>query len=143
MPVIKVPHHYSGDNHLAEAYRMGWWHGDGLAHHNVPRAGDRIARDVDWTGLGPVVSRENAHDYHELLCFAAEEHSRQFSPFEHTARGLNDPAEFLNLPEEDCEGLSEELWEAFDAGTADVIRAQVATYALADYGFNEEEEATR
>lgn len=133
-----VPHPYSGDGSLAEAYRMGWQHGHGLACHNVPRAGDKIARDVDWTELGSVVTPENARDYHELLCFTAEAYSRCYSPFEFTAYVLDNPAEFVGLPEEECEDgtVSAELWEAFDAGVAAAIAADVATYTAEDYGFD-------
>lgn len=92
-------------------YRMGRRHAFGVVGSNVPRIGNRIDRSVDYVGLGPVVTAENAKEYHELLCYAAEQNSRQYSPFERTAHEINSD-EVLG---------SEYAWDAFDSGVADCI----------------------
>ena len=104
-------------------YHMGYYHASGIVHNNVPSIGDRIDRSVDYVGLGPVVTAENAKEYHELLCYAAEENSRQYSPFEHTAHEINSD-EVLG---------SEYGWDAFDSGVADKIGAELTHYTDEDY----------
>lgn len=165
-----VPASYAVHPDTDRAYRMGWNHGHGIACHNVPTLGDRIDRSVDYVGCGREVTAENIREYHELLCFAAESNSRQYSPFEFTAHEFNraDDAEltvheitgegeFQVLNDEgDClesgfttreaaqawiDALpdSEALWEAFDAGIGDAIRADLATYTDDDYGIESED----
>lgn len=104
-------------------YRMGHRHANGIACCNVPRIGDRIDRSVDYIGLGKVVTAENAKEYHELLCYAAEQHSRQYSPFERTAHEINSD-EVLG---------SEYAWDAFDSGVADCIGEERDNYTEDDY----------
>jgi hypothetical protein len=135
-----IPHPYDKDDSLSRAYKLGWNHGHGIACHNVPTIGDRVDRCVDYVGVGRFVTAENVREYHELLCHAAADNSRDFSPFEFTAHAFNNPAEFTGLAEEDCEGVSEELWEAFEAGTADAIGADLSEYTDEDYGTEEEED---
>lgn len=127
-----VPHEFAQDEVLEAAYRKGWNHGHGIACHNVPSIGDRIDRSVDYVGLGARVDAENIREYHELLCHAGADNSRQFSPFEFIA------AEF-NEPPENCD--SDELWEAFEAGTADAIAADLAEYTDEDYGIDPRDDA--
>lgn len=119
-----VPHPFENDTLLRSAYRRGWNHGHGFACHNVPKLGDRL-----WVeSLGRVtVDRDNIREVHESLCYAAESNSRQFSPFEFVAR------EFNSADEEIGEGVTESLWEAFEAGISDSIGADLATYTDADY----------
>jgi hypothetical protein len=132
-----IPHPYDKDETLSRAYRMGWDHGHGFACHNVPRLGDKLFVE----DMGRVtVDAENIREVHASQCYSAESNSRQFSPFEFTAHAFNNPAEFTGLEEEDCEGISEELWEAFEAGTADAIQADLADYTDEDYGIETEEE---
>lgn len=119
-----------------EEYRQGWNHGHGLACHNVPRIGDRIDRSVDYVGCGATVTAENIREYHELLCFATEENSRCYSPFEFTAHDLNSADD---LDDDEAEWIPGERWEAFDAGTADSIRADLAEYTDEDYGIGDDE----
>lgn len=116
----------------ADDYANGWNHGHGIACHTVPQIGDKIDLCVDWVGLGPYVNAENMREYHELLCFAAEENSRQFTPFEYTAHDLN------TNEGEDAEWIAEARWEAFEAGTTDAIRADIASYTSEDYGIETE-----
>ena len=120
-----IPHPWDKDEVLTRAYRLGWNHGHGIACHNVPRLGEKL-----WSeGLGRVtVDAENVREVHESACFTAESNSRSFSPFEFVAHEFNDQ-------KDEC--VSEELWEAFEAGTTDAIRADLETYTDADYGIEE------
>ena len=132
-----VPEAYTKHADLEDAYRRGWNHGHGLACNNVPSIGDRIDRTVDFDGLGDRVDAENIHRYHELLCFAGESNSRDFSPFEFTAHYFNEhPTEPLD---DDDTPISEEMWEAFEAGTTDSIFADLAEYDDEAYGIEDEE----
>ena len=105
---------------LERAYRLGWNHGHGIACNNVPTVGDSIVPWVDWVGLGKVVTSENIAEYHELLCFAAESNSRDYSPFEFVAHEFNESDD------------SESLWEAFESGIADSIREDLKGYSYAE-----------
>ena len=115
-----IPALYSTDSNLERAYRMGWNHGHGFACHNLPSIGDAIDRSLDWVGLGKVVTAEHIAEYHEVLCFAAESNSREYSPFEFTAHEFNESED------------SESLWEAFEAGTSDSIREDLKSYSYAE-----------
>ena len=100
-------------------FHAGLRHGKGFAASNVPTIGDRIHKTVDWWGLlGPVVTEANAQEYHRMLCCHAEENSRQYSPFKHTAKTLN---------EDDVLG-SELSWEAFEHGMHTTINEEVKAY---------------
>lgn len=107
-------------NDLERAYRMGWNHGHGTACHTVPSIGDRICPSIDWIGLGKTVTSENIAEYHELLCFAAESNSREYSPFEFVAHEFNESED------------SESLWEAFESGVSDSIREDLKGYSYAE-----------
>jgi len=121
-----IPDAYRDNGELADAYTRGWNHGHGIACHNVPT----IGRQLFIESLGRVmVDVENIRQVHESLCFEAEQHSRQYSPFEFTAH------EFNQHGQGDEETVSsDELWEAFDAGIADAIHADLANYTDEDYG---------
>ena len=114
-----IPAAYQSDD-LERAYRMGWNHGHGIACHNVPDIGDRICPSIDWVGLGKLVTADNIAEYHELLCFAAESNSREFSPFEFIAHEFNESDD------------SESLWEAFESGVADSIRFDLKSYSYSE-----------
>lgn len=104
-------------------YHMGYRHATGVAQYNVPTIGDRIDRSVDDVGLGPVVTAENVKEYHQLLCYAAEQHSREYSPFEFAAHEMNND-----------EMLGAELaWDAFDSGVAERIGEELDKYTEEDY----------
>lgn len=133
-----IPQAFRRDD-LEAAYRKGWNHGHGIACHNVPKMGDKLWVD----DLGKVtVDAENIREVHQSLCFTGEANSRQFSPFEFTAHEYN-TAETTEDGEWDGskEGLSEELWEAFEAGTTDAIFADLAEYTDENYGIEDTEEA--
>lgn len=122
-----IPPQYGADEFLADCYRQGWNRGHGIACHNVPTLGDKICPSIDWIGLGRTITPENIREYHEQLCFAAESGGRDFSPFEFTAKRLNDHED------------SESAWEAYDEGIGDAIRADLSTYTDADYGIEKGE----
>jgi hypothetical protein len=122
-----IPHPWDKDDLLADAYKRGWNHGHGIACHNVPSIGDKLSAGVDWVGYG-YITAENVREVHEMLCHEAADNSRQFSPFEFTAHEFNESE------------YAEELWEAFEAGTGDSIRADLAEYTDEDYGIEAEEE---
>ena len=156
-----VPSEYASIDDLAEAYRMGWNHGHGLACHNVPQIGSRL-----WTdNMGQVtVTADNIRDVHQSLCYSAEENSRSYSPFEFTAHEFNsagdggfricydhdDMSEETYSTREEAEEAAkaegwegtdiievqdaETLWEAFEAGIADSISADLTEYSDDDYG---------
>lgn len=74
-----IPEAYADCEALADAYRDGWNHGHGIACHNVPTLGE----EYFTARLGRVTAdAENIREVHQSLCYEAEEHSRQFSPFE-------------------------------------------------------------
>jgi hypothetical protein len=130
----------------------------------VPTLGDKVFSE----NLGrATVDAENIREVHQDACFAAEENSRSYSPFEFTAREFNeageggfricydhdDRSEEVYATREEAEeaareegwegteieevSSSEELWEAFEAGTSDAIFADLATYSDEDYGIDD------
>lgn len=129
-----VPADYAGHEKTADAYRRGWNHAHGIACHNVPAIGDSV-----WTDdLGRVtVDAENVREVHASLCYAAESHARCFSPWEFTAAEFNAAGyDGDGGYRDDGAPYSEELWTAYEAGVADSIAADLATYRDEDYGFD-------
>lgn len=115
----RIPRAFNRGPRIAAAYHNGWRHGHGVACHNVPKMGETYFTDA----MGRVtVTAENIREVHETLTHAGCDNSRQFSPFEFTAHEFN------------SRHNSERLWEAFEAGTADAVAADLATYTDADYG---------
>lgn len=136
-----VPEAYTKHPDLEDAYRSGWGHGHGIACHNVPSIGDRIDRSVDFDGLGDTVTADNIRRYHQLLCFAGADNSRQYSPFEFMAHEFNDhPSEHDEREEGDDTPTSEEMWEAFEEGTSDAIFADLAEYDDESYGIEPDQD---
>jgi len=155
-----VPVAYAS-KYLSDAYKSGWNHGHGIACHNVPTLGEKLFSD----SLGRVtVDADNIREVHADNCHAASDNSRSYSPFEFTAKEFNDHGDgglfvieygeapigpFYSAEEaraehgEDAEveelPSAEELWEAFKAGTADAISADLAEYDDADYGIEEDD----
>lgn len=121
---IETPHPWSGDDLLADAFQRGVRHGHGFACHNVPELGQKLWVD----GMGRVtVDAENIREVHQSLCYAAEENSRQYSPFEFTAHEFNESEHH------------EDLWDAFQAGIDEAIATDLATYDDEDYGIETDE----
>ena len=122
---IKTPHPWSGDDSLTDAFQRGVNHGHGLACHNVPRIGQKLLLD----DMGRVtVTAENIREVHQSLCYAAEDHSRQYSPFEFTAAEFNG------------QEFPDDFWEAFQAGIDAAILADLETYSEEDYGIEHDED---
>ena len=116
----------SAHESLQSAYVRGLQSGHGIACHNVPELGAKLNTD----SLGRVtVDADNIREVHESLCFEAESSSRDFSPFEFTAHEFNQAGE-----DDDETPGSDELWEAYDAGIAEAIQADLSTYSNEDYG---------
>lgn len=129
-----IPSLYTSHEEIESAYRRGWNHGHGIACHNVPTLGDKLFTE----SMGRVtVDAENIRDVHQDACFSAAENSRSYSPFEFTAKEFNDAGEG-----DDENPPSDDLWEAFEAGTTDAIFADLAEYTDEDYGIEEDEEET-
>ncbi len=117
---------------LESAYRRGWNHGHGIACHNVPTLGEKLfVQDMGRV----VVDAENIREVHANHCHEAEGNSRSYSPFEFTAHEFNmaetDEGGQWNP---DKEGLSAQLWEAFESGANDAIAADLSEYSDSDYG---------
>lgn len=157
-----IPAAFASNEYLSDAYRKGWNHGQGIACHNVPTLGDKL-----WVeSIGRVtVDAENIREVHEALCFEAAENSRSYSPFEFTAAEFNaareggwfileygeaprGPFESREEAENEADGgeyeivempSADELWEAFEEGAADAIRADLSEYDYEDYGIEDEE----
>lgn len=159
-----IPAEFTTIDTLADAYRRGWSHGHGIACHNVPRIGATywLVAEARMT-----CDADNTAELHEMLCHAAADHSRCFSPFECTASEFNrcgdggfricfdhdDRSEEVYATREEAEGAaeaegwggtdieevpsSEACWEAFERGTADAIGADLRGYDLNDYGAGE------
>lgn len=105
---------------LADAYMCGRNNGHGVAGHNVPRIGETYCTERD----GRVTcDLDNAAEIHEALCLEAERNGRQFSPWEFTARDMND------LPED----VRDDAWELYEMGVHDAIAEDLKRYDLRDY----------
>lgn len=128
-----IPTPFEGNEVLADAYRRGWNHGHGLACHNVPVLGETYWTEAEGKITATV---DDIRDVHAALCYAAESNSRQFSPFEFTAHEFNEYGD--GDDDDDSVPSADEMWEAFDAGTADAIAADLATYTDEDYGIDAE-----
>lgn len=137
-----IPEAYTKHEDLEDSYRRGWNHGHGCAACNVPSIGDKISPCIDWVGLGDTVDAENIREYHEVLAHAGADNSRDFSPFEFTAHWLNEHgSEYSEREDDDDDAPSAEAcWEAFEEGTADAIRADLATYTDEDYGIEPDQD---
>ena len=94
------------ENATLEAIReCGYDHGHNLASwQDLPDIGDTVPRDIDWIGIETVESRDDAAEFFSMLCRAADESCRQYSPFELVCQALN--------ARED----SDEAWTAYDEG---------------------------
>lgn len=126
---MNTPASCASNETLARAYRLGYNRGHGIACHVVPKLGARIFSDV----LGRItVTADNIREVHESTCFASELASRDYSPWEFTAKELND----LGEGTEDTPS-ADEAWEAYEHGVADAIAADLATYDDEAYGISE------
>ena len=157
-----IPAQFAACEYLADAYRRGWNHGHGTACHNVPTIGETY-----WTEAEGRVTADadNVRDVHAMLTHAAADGARCYSPFEFTAsefNGMQDGGWFIMEEEgprgpfdtrEEAEAeadggedeiaelpSADEMWQAFEEGTADAIAADLAEYDDEDYGIEEDSE---
>ena len=101
----------------SDAYLSGFDRGFNCASwQDLPEIGSRVYTESDGY---VIVNDENQWDVVQSLAYDSESNGRQFSPFEFTA------SEFNSAEDEDGEDISEELWEAFDAGITDGIAANI------------------
>jgi hypothetical protein len=70
---------------------------------DIPTVGDRLPRHLDWVGYD-VVDDDNLADVLVMIAGQAESDGRDFSPFEFTAREINDNA------------APDDAWTWFDDG---------------------------
>ena|SRR5204863_4916765 len=117
-----IPAHYASAD-TRRAYELGWSHGHGIACYNVPELGKRYWTDAEGYFYA---GSDNVREAHAALCHAAADNARSYSPFEFTAHEFNSAGEWESLA----------LWDAFDAGTADAIAADLAEYTDDDYGLD-------
>lgn len=113
--MVEVPHPWSGDDLLTDAYQRGYEHGQGFACNNVPTLGDQYWLNEEGR---VTVDVDNIRDVHQSLCFEAVKYSCSYF----TAREFNESE------------YRDDLWEAFEAGTEAAILADLAGYEDEDYG---------
>ena len=114
--------------HEREAFEAGYNHAHGIACQHVPQIGDERDSDDNPFSLGGTIeTADEAREYHEELCFAAESNARCYSPWEFTAHEINSLGEWEAAA----------AWEAYDAGVAAAIEHDLAGYTDADYGAEE------
>ena len=125
MNIPTPPYDLNADELAAwkEYYTYGYQNGHGIACHTVPRVGNKIDRSVDYLGLGPNVTLDNAKDYHQALCYAAEAKERDCFRFVFTAKELYGET---RLP-------ADIAWNAYNSGVADAIGHDLSSYTDEDY----------
>jgi len=104
-----------------EAFAAGYDHAHGIACHNVPRIGEEYWTESD--GRVTPETAEEAAELHASLCYEAEMNARCYSPWEYTAKEINDLDDFE----------AESAWQAYDAGVALAIAHDLAGYTAGDY----------
>lgn len=97
------------DIYLA-GYSRGW---NCASWQDIPEIGSTVRTDSD--GEVEIEDENNQADVMASLASESESANRDFSPFEFTAKELNDRED------------SEDAWEAFDSGISDGIAANVAS----------------
>lgn len=134
-PVADIKSPYADNDTLQDLYLEGYNHGHGIACHNVPTLGEKIFSDE----LGRVtVDAENIREVHQSACYAAESNSRSYSPWEYTAKRINDlDYDGDDIARAESDVTAEEGWEAYEAGIHDAIQADLATYSDEDYGIDD------
>ena len=102
----------------SEGYQRGW---NVASWQDMPEIGHRVAKDIDWIGIGIIETVSDQIDAWEGYCYESESNGRDFSPFEFTAHEINESR------------WPDGAWEAFDEGITRGIRAyRRKHYKLAD-----------
>lgn len=101
-----------------EAYNQGRDRGWNVASWvDMPEIGSEVPKHLDWIGIGAVEDVADQIDAWEVYCYESESNDRQFSPFEFTAKEINESR------------WPDEYWTAFDDG----IRAGIHAYRRKHY----------
>ena len=156
---------------LVDAYRDGWNHGHGIACHNVPDLGAELFTDgmgritVNAENIREVHANvcheaaDNSRCYSPFEFTAHEFNSARPEDLEieedngedgDTIFIVSDADEVTHEFETreaaqawiDAQPDSEQLWEAFEAGTGDAIAADLAEYTDEDYGIEAVDDET-
>ena len=91
----------------SKIYQAGYGHGYSVASWNeLPEIGDSVDKSIDCFGIDIIKTVNDAYEYFMTVCYAAEENGRQYSPFEFTAKKLNDLQELKQY----------DVWEIFQRG---------------------------
>lgn len=99
-----------------EAYNAGHDRGFNIASWiDVPEIGTKLDKHIDWQGIDTIETEQDQKDAIQLYASEAESNDRQFSPFEFTAKEINDSK------------YADELWEQFDQGISDGILDNIAS----------------
>lgn len=96
-----------------EAYKLGHQRGWNIASwQDMPEIGETLPRHIDWVGVGTIETVEDQIEAFEMICSEAESNDRCYTPFEFTAKEINDHGE-----------RADELWEQFDNGIWNGVHA--------------------
>lgn len=99
---------------LSDIYLAGYSRGWNCASwQDIPEIGSTVRTDAE--GEVEIEGENDQADIMSSLAFEAELNDRNFSPFEFTAKELNDLED------------SEDAWEAFEAGISDGINANISS----------------
>ena len=91
-------------------YQEGLHHGYCVASWNdLPEIGSSVDKAIDWFGIDTIETVSDAADYFMMVCSIAEDYSRQYSPFEFTAKELNELQESKDY----------DVWQVFEDGIQD------------------------
>jgi len=105
---------------LDAVYNEGHDRGYGIASWNdLPDIGETIRADLDWIGIGTIENKDDALEAFSMLCEEAESINRCYTPFEFTAKALNERED------------ADDAWNAFEEGIAEGIRAYIDS--VSDY----------
>jgi hypothetical protein len=97
---------------MRDAFKEGYEHGWSLAswHAQEIQFGMTLAREIDWAGIGMVDSIDSWLEAFDMIIGAADESSRQYSPFECIAAAINARDEVYG------ECSADDGWSAFERG---------------------------
>lgn len=99
---------------LSDIYLAGYSRGWNVASwQDIPEIGTTVRTDAE--GKVSIEDENDQADVMQSLASEAEGNDRDFSPFEFTAKELNDREDY------------EAAWEAFDAGISDGISANISS----------------
>ena len=93
-----------------EVYKLGYDRGFNIANlQNMPQIGTKVETE-DFTGI--IEDKFDIETVFYPLCYEAETIDRDYTPFEFTAKKLNDSDETADF----------EVWDEFEKGITDGIK---------------------